>query len=88
MQTILILGTTLALTFGFTLLGLVLRAAITNSRTSIKVHNLEQWRIEGTEVVLDQLSLLSRKRGYDTPELCEQNILARYTPPAGDTCLH
>ncbi len=77
LELVLLAGTIVALSFGFVLIALVLRNAIRKSRKPRKLPDTRATVLIANANASDSLRWELAVRGYDTPELCREDMLAR-----------
>ena len=76
-QFVITFGMGVALTFGVVLLALVLKAAVASSRLPVGAKIVNPTELMQEPVSYADCDLVHAVRGYDTPELFQQDSVAR-----------
>jgi hypothetical protein len=87
-QIVLMVGTLVASAIGIALLGLVVRSAIRNSRKANPSTNLRPLGFGDERDSFAASALELAVRGYDSPELCREDQLARFRQSTDETHLN
>jgi hypothetical protein len=77
LELVLLTGTIVALSFGLALIALILRNAVRKSRKPRKSPDIKPVNVFHDANSLDSIQWELALRGYDTPELCREDRLAR-----------
>jgi hypothetical protein len=77
LELVLLTGTIVASSFGFALLALILRNAVRKSRKPRKLPETRATALIANASASNSLRWDLAVRGYDTPELCREDMLAR-----------
>lgn len=81
-QLIIIFGMAVAVSFGVVLLAVILRAAITSSRTPDNIQIVNPTKVLQQPLSYDRSDFEHAVRGYDSPELFEQDQRLRSQSPS------
>jgi hypothetical protein len=85
---VLMVGTLLALSFGFALLAGIIKITISNSRPTPQPENLNLTELSQEPVDSDMGQLAWAVRGYDSPEIYRDDTVARLRHSRQEQHLH